>query len=88
MGVLTMPSTKEPSMKRIAYLAAIAITLANTQAFAAKSCEELKDEIAAKVEAKSVKKYTLEIVTSDQVGEKQVVGSCESGTKKVVYTRQ
>lgn len=75
-------------MKHIAYLTAIAITLASTQAFAAKSCEELKDEIATKVEAKSVKKYALEIVAADQVGTKQVVGSCESGTKKIVYTRK
>lgn len=75
-------------MKRIAYLIVIAITLASTQAFAARSCEELKNEIATKVEAKGVKKYTLEILVSDQVGEKQVVGSCEGGTKKVVYTRQ
>lgn len=71
-------------MKHIAYLTAIA----RTQAFAAKSCEELKDEIATKVEAKSVKKYTLEIVAADQVGTKQVVSSCESGTKKIVYTRK
>lgn len=75
-------------MKRIAYLTVIAITLASTQAFAAKSCEELKGEITAKVEAKGVKKYTLEIVATDQVGEKQVVGSCEAGTKKIVYTKQ
>jgi len=75
-------------MKHIAYLAAIAITLASTQAFAAnKSCEELKGEIAANVEANGVKKYALKIVATNQAGKKQVVGSCAGGTKKVVYTR-
>ncbi len=75
-------------MKRIAYLTAIAIALASTQAFAAKSCEELKGEIAANIESNGVKKYTLEIVANDRVGEKQVVGSCEGDTKKIVYTRK
>ncbi len=74
-------------MKRIAYLTVIAITLASTQAFAAKSCEELKSEITAKIEAKDVKKYALEIVATDQVGERQVVGSCDGGAKKVIYTK-
>jgi hypothetical protein len=27
-------------------------------------------------------------VDTDQVGEKQVVGSCEGGAKKLVYTRE
>ncbi len=55
--------------------------------FAAKPCEELKSEIAAKLDAKGVKGYTLEVVPNDQVGDRKVVGSCDGGTKKVVYTR-
>jgi hypothetical protein len=54
---------------------------------AAKPCEELKSEIAAKLDAKGVKNYTLDIVTSDQVADKKVIGSCEGGTKKIVYQR-
>lgn len=57
-------------------------------ALAAKPCEELKAEIAAKIEAKGVRAYTLEIVPGDQVGERKVVGSCDGGTKKIVYSRQ
>jgi hypothetical protein len=57
-------------------------------ALAAKPCEALKAEIAAKIEAKGVKAYTLEIVPGDQVGERKVVGSCDGGTKKIVYSRQ
>ena len=52
-----------------------------------KSCDELKAEISAKIEAKGVKNFTLEIVTNDQVADKKVVGSCDGGTKKIVYTR-
>ena len=64
-----------------------ALLLAASPAFAAKSCDELKTEIAAKLDAKSVTGYTLEIVANDQVGERKVVGSCEGGTKKIVYTK-
>ena len=39
------------------------------------------------IEAKGVKDFTLEIVANDQVGDKKVVGSCDGGTKKIVYTR-
>jgi hypothetical protein len=54
-----------------------------------KPCEELKAEIAQKIEAKNVKSYTLEIVPSDKAegAEGKVVGSCEGGTKKIVYRK-
>lgn len=54
-----------------------------------KACEELKAEIDAKIKANGVPAYTLEIVPNDQVkeGDGQVVGSCDGGTKKVVYKR-
>ena len=65
----------------------LALLLASTQAFAAKPCEELKSEIAAQIEANHVASYTLEIVASDQAGDRTVVGSCDGGTNKIVYTR-
>jgi hypothetical protein len=56
-------------------------------AFARKSCEELKSEIEAKLQAKGVKNYSLEIVPSENVKEGKVIGSCDGGTKKIVYKR-
>jgi hypothetical protein len=56
-------------------------------AFAKKSCEELKSEIEAKLQAKGVKNYSMEIVPNDNVKEGKVIGSCDGGTKKIVYTR-
>jgi Protein of unknown function (DUF1161) len=53
----------------------------------AKPCEELKSEIAAKLDAKGVKSYSLEIVAKDQDAEGKAVGSCEGGTKKIMYRR-
>ena len=61
---------------------------ASTSAFAVKPCEELKAEIAAKIEARGVKAFTLDIVPADQVGVRKVVGSCDGGTKKIVYARK
>jgi len=60
-----------------------------TPAHAAKDCEELKSEIAQKLDAKGVKSYTLDIVGKDEEvkGDSKVVGTCGGGTKKIVYTR-
>ena len=75
-----------PKLPLIATVAALAF--AATPALAqSKSCDELKAEIAKKIEDKGVKNYTLEIVANDQVGDRKVVGSCEGGTKKIVYVR-
>jgi hypothetical protein len=61
--------------------------LAVAPAFAIKPCEELKTEIAAKLDAKGVKGYQLEIVPSADVKEQTVVGSCDGGAKRITYTR-
>jgi len=56
---------------------------------ARKACEELKNEIAAKLDAKGVQSYTLTPVKNDEVKpEDKVVGSCDGGTMKIVYVRK
>ncbi|WP_433738048.1 DUF1161 domain-containing protein [Pseudomonas putida] len=52
-----------------------------------KSCEELKAEIAAKLDAKGVSGYSLEIVDKGSASGGKVVGTCEMGTKEIVYKR-
>jgi uncharacterized protein DUF1161 len=54
---------------------------------AAKPCEELKGEIAKKLDDKGVKGYTLDIVAKDKDVEGKTVGTCEGGTKKIIYTK-
>ena len=68
-------------------LVAIALILAAGHAMAAKPCEELKTEIAAQLDAKGVKHYTLDIIGKDDATDQKVVGSCGGGTKKIVYKR-
>jgi hypothetical protein len=72
-------------MKKI--VAMLAFCLAAAPAIAAKDCEELKAEIAAKMDAKGVVNYTLTIVPTEAVKDEKVVGSCEGGAKKITYKR-
>jgi hypothetical protein len=77
--------SKESNMKHIA--AMLILTGLTSSAFAApKPCEELKDEIEAKIQAQNVSSYTLEVVTNEDVHDQNmVVGTCENGTKKIIY---
>jgi hypothetical protein len=74
-------------MKTWLTLAAVLLVPAGSYAQAAKPCEELKSEIATKLDAKGVKGYSLEVVAKDQDAEGKVVGTCEGGTKKIMYSR-
>lgn len=70
-----------------AHAQAPAQTQTQAPAQAAKPCEELKDEITKKLDAKGVKGYTLEIVAKDKDAEGKTVGTCDGGTKKIIYTK-
>ena len=73
-------------MKRL--LLSLALwSLAGTTLAAAKPCEELKAEIDAKLKDKGVASYSLEVVDKGAATDKQVVGSCEAGSKEIVYQR-
>lgn len=54
---------------------------------AQKDCEELKSEISAKLNAKGVMNFTLEIIPAAQATDAKVVGTCEAGSKKITYKR-
>jgi hypothetical protein len=62
-------------------------TLTGTALAAGKPCDELKGEIDAKLKEKGVAAYTLEVVDKGGAGDKQVVGTCEAGSKEIVYQR-
>lgn len=79
-------------MKRIAavfsmvFLAVFLIT--GPVAFAAKSCGQLKSEVAAKLKKKGVKNYTLDIIPASQTKGKKIIGSCDGGRKKIADSRK
>lgn len=69
------------------------LSLSCATAFAAtKPCDELKAEIAAKLDEKGVKGYEITAVENDKVAEMgeaaKVIGSCDGGTKKLIYVRK
>jgi hypothetical protein len=55
-----------------------------TLAYGIKDCEELKDEIAAKLTAAGVSSFVLAIVDKYRTGAGKIVGSCENGTKRII----
>ena len=51
------------------------------------SCDDVKSSIDAKIKAKGLTGYKLDVVSADSAGsDAKVVGQCE-GDKKIVYTR-
>lgn len=70
-------------------LTLIAACLLAGQAHAAKDCNELKSEIEAKLNAKGVQNYSLEIIAAaDETSNGgKIVGSCGGGTQRIAYHR-
>ena len=73
-------------MKLLIAVIALAVTAAPAYA-QRKPCEELKAEIEVKIRNNGVKEFTLTIVPNAEVKDGQVVGSCDGGTKKIIYQR-
>jgi len=67
-----------------ALLLALAVTPALAQR---KDCEELKGEIDAKIKKNGVKEFSLTVVGADDKEDGKVVGTCDGGTRKIVYKR-
>lgn len=53
-----------------------------------KSCDDLKAEIAKKLDAKNVVGYTLDAVDKGkEAPDAKIIGSCDGGTKSIVYSK-
>lgn len=59
-----------------------AATAAQAQAA---NCDSIRAGIDAKIRASGASGYTLAVVAADAKVDGKVVGSCERGTKKIVY---
>ncbi len=82
------PVNDEGALPMKKFLIAVGVfALAGNVLAAGKPCEELKSEIDAKLKAKGVASYSLEVVDKGSAGGKQVVGTCEGGTKEIVYSK-
>lgn len=74
-------------MKTVVTMLVFALALSAGPAFARKACDELKQEITAKLDAKGVKNYTLDVVAHDAQDARTTVGTCDGGTQRIVYER-
>jgi len=76
-------------MKLVARVAILLVLMSSAYVFAQgpKTCDDLKAEIAKKLDANNVKSYSLDIVAKDKDSDGKVVGSCQAGTMKIVYVR-
>ena len=77
-------------MEMKSFIAIVAASLLASPALAQtqrKECGELKTEIEAKIKSNGVKEFTLTIVEKDAAEDGKVVGTCDGGTKKIVYKR-
>lgn len=73
---------------RLAMLPAVlALAGAAVSAHAAEDCEALRTRIEQKSAASGVARFTVTVVDANASADGQVVGSCELGTKKVVYLK-
>ena len=69
-------------------VAMVALALAASPVMAqVKPCEELKTEIEGKIKGNGVKVFTLTIVDKDAAADGKVVGTCDGGSKKIVYKK-
>jgi hypothetical protein len=68
-------------------LSALLAAAASPLAHAGTPCSDIQAKIEAEFKSKGVTAYTLSAVPADQVGDGKVVGTCEGGTKKIVYRR-
>lgn len=74
-------------MKTVLTLLAIALFLSTSPAWARKPCEELRQEIAAGLDAKGVRNYSLSVVARDSGDARKTVGTCNGGSERIVYER-
>jgi hypothetical protein len=70
-------------MKLVLALAALLSACVSSYAV---TCDVLKSEIESKIRAGGMTNFTLGVVDADSAGTAKVVGSCELGTKKIVYS--
>jgi len=71
----------------VALVAGLSLAIPNLAWAQRKDCGELKGEIEAKIKKNGVEKFSLDIVEAGAQADGKVVGTCDSGTKKIVYKK-
>ena len=74
-------------VKLIAVAVVVGLAVSGPALAQRKDCGELKGEIEAKIKTNGIEKFSLDVVEADAQGDGKVVGTCDGGTKKIVYKR-
>jgi hypothetical protein len=74
-------------MKLIAAALVMGLVVSGSALAQRKDCGELKGEIEAKIKKNGVDKFSLDVLEADAQSDGKVVGTCEGGSKKIVYKR-
>jgi hypothetical protein len=81
------PREKKMKLQPLCAAAVLAVLAAPVSAAQGKPCEELRSEIDAKIRQNGVTQFTLTIVDKTAPDDGKVVGTCEGGSKKILYKR-
>jgi hypothetical protein len=78
-----------PPALALAGVVATLFTMAGTAstAYGAESCDALRTQIESKIATAGVERFTVTVVDAAAQANGQVVGSCELGSKKIVYEK-
>ena len=74
-------------MKMIVAAVVVGMAVSGPALAQRKDCGELRGEIEAKIKKNGVDKFSLDVVDADKSAEGKVVGTCDGGTKKIVYKK-
>lgn len=74
-------------VKLIAAAVVVGLAISGPALAQKKDCGELKGEIEAKIKKNGVDKFSLDVVEADKQAAGKVVGTCDGGTKKIVYKK-
>ena len=74
-------------VKLIAAAVVVGMAISGPALAQRKDCNELKGEIEAKIRKNGVEKFSLDVVDANAQADGKVVGTCDGGTKKIVYKR-
>jgi hypothetical protein len=77
----------EHMVKLIAAAVVVGMAVAGPALAQRKDCGELKGEIEAKIKKNGVEKFSLDVVDANAQADGKVVGTCEGGSKKIVYKK-
>ena len=74
-------------MGKLIVAVVLALGLAGSAWAQRKDCGELRGEIEAKIKKNGVDKFSLDVVDAGAQADGKVVGTCDGGSKKIVYKK-